>query len=406
MTQLLYIANPLQMTFTAHIQEVTAQDGFSEVILDRTCFYPTGGGQSHDRGMLAGLPVVDVRKENGVVVHRVQGEVAPGQEVEGAVDASYRLNNMHAHSGQHLLSATFLHLLDAATVAVKMNAEGISTVDVDRAELSADELRLVEDRANAIIREDRPIKSYYLAPDDPRLDELRRAVKFEKVTGDVRIVEIEDWDMSACAGTHVPSTGMLGLLKVLKAENYKGGSRVHFVAGTQALEVFQQEHAILAALSQQFSTTADDLLAAVNKLQAERQELARAAQTQREALLSLEKDALLADAPLHVSVRVVQASFAERSSEDLRLLANLLAGEPGVVALLVSSQGDDVALAIAAAEDTAIHAGNLLKAALEPFGGRGGGRDRFAQGLCKGCIDSAKLLETTLLALEAQLAGE
>ncbi|MCA9914934.1 MAG: alanyl-tRNA editing protein, partial [Anaerolineae bacterium] len=272
MTQLLHIANPLQMTFTAHVQHVTGQDGFSDVILDQICFYPTGGGQSHDRGTLAGFPVLDVRKENGTVIHRVQGELMPGQQVQGLLDASYRLNNMHAHSGQHLLSATFFHLLDAPTVAVKMNAEGVSTVDIDRANLTDDELRQVEDRANNIIREDRPIKSYYLAPDDPKLEELRRAVKFEKVTGDVRIVEIEGWDLSACAGTHVPSTGMLGLLKLLKAENYKGGSRVHFVAGSQALEIFQQEHAILAEISQQFSTSVDGLLASVSKLQAERQE--------------------------------------------------------------------------------------------------------------------------------------
>lgn len=406
MTEILYVTNPLQMIFTAHVQGVTVQDGFSDVILDRTCFYPTGGGQSHDRGTLAGLPVVDVRKENGAIVHRVQGEITPGQEAEGMLDAQYRLNNMHAHSGQHLLSATFYHLLDAATVAVKMNAEGISTVDVDRAELTDDQLRQVENRVNEIIREDRLIKSYYLAPDDPKLEELRRAVKFEKVAGDVCIVEIDGWDMSACAGTHVPSTGMLGLLKLLKAENYKGGSRVHFVAGTQALEIFQQEHAILAELSQQFSTSADDLLANISKLQAERQELAKAVQTQREALLSLEKEALLTDAPLYVAVRVVQANFEERNSEDLRILANLLAAEKSVVAILVSTQGADLALLVASAEDTPVHAGNLLKAALEPFGGRGGGRDGFAQGVCKGCIDAEKLLQTALLALKEQLAVE
>lgn len=399
MTDKAYFAEPLVLSFQAEIVAVFPRaDGMADLVLDRTYFYPTGGGQSHDTGIINGLPVVDVRNENGDVLHTVRGSIASGSAT-CQIDRAHRFGNMFAHTGQHILSAAFVNALQAETVAVKMNAVGASTVDVTLGSLSPAQIEQVEVLANDIIMESREIRSYFVPANDPRLDELRRAVKFEKVTGDVRLVEITDWDLSACAGTHFPTTGMLGMLKIVKVENYKGGSRIHFVAGTQALETFQRYQGLLDQTAAMLSSAADDVPALVAKLQSEKQELTRQVSAQREVLLRLERDQLLAQAVPISAVQVACATFSARSADDLRILANQLAEHPGTVAVLVNQQGEQISVTISVASGTGIHAGNLLKAVLESFGGRGGGRDSYAQGACQGA-DPASVLETARMLIE------
>jgi alanyl-tRNA synthetase len=391
-TLLLYFDNPLTFEFAANVLDVQPQDkGLYHVLLEQTYFYPTGGGQSHDTGWIDGKSVVDVRKENGTVIHVVQGAVSIGI-VQAQVDKNRRLRNMQAHSGQHLLSAAFVHELQAETVAVKMNPDAPSTVDITLGELNAAQIEAVETLSNQIILENRPIKSYFLAPDDPKLDELCRAVKFEKVAGDVRIVEIEDWDMSACAGTHFPATGMLGMLKILKVENYKGGSRVHFAVGMQALDYFRHVQQVATDISNLLSAGTGDIFNLVQKLQEERQALSKQVAELNESLLQHEKSALLNSAITVDGIRLVMAAFDNQSSDALKTLGNLLRAEAKTVGVLVNRQVDNVGVAVCAADDTGIHAGNLLKALLADFDGRGGGSESFAQGVCKGLADTSALL--------------
>src|SRR5690606_5298178 len=165
----------------------------------------------HDKGTLDGKEIIDIRKEDEAVIHVIQGEPATG-DIRCNIDKAHRWGNMSAHTGQHILSAACLRELEAETLAVKMNATGLSTVDVSLAELTQEQIDSIELLANTIITENRAIKSYFVAPDSPKLEKLRRAVKFDKVTGDVRLVEIENFDLSACAGTHFPCTGTLGML--------------------------------------------------------------------------------------------------------------------------------------------------------------------------------------------------
>ena len=392
MTELAYFENPLHFEFEANVLEAMPQDkGLTHVVLDKTYFYPTGGGQSHDVGVLAGKPVIDVRKDNSTVVHVVQGEVGVGT-VQAHVDKQRRLRNMQAHTGQHILSATLVHSLEAETVAVKMNFDAPSTVDVTRGELSAAQIDEAEMLSNKVILENRPVKSYFLAPDDPKLDELRRAVKFDKVEGDVRIVEIEEWDMSACAGTHVPFTGMLGLLKILKVENYKGGSRLHFAVGYEALEQFRHVHQVATDVSNLLSAGTGDIVNLVAKLQEERQALTKQVAVQQEALLLNEKVEMLNDAISVEGIRLVTAMFENKDNDALKMLANLLREEAETVAVFANQKGNNVGVVVSISDDCDIHAGHLLKAILADFDGRGGGNDAYAQGMCKGLDDAAVLI--------------
>jgi len=394
LTEKLYFDNPLQLEFAAEVQVVNPQsENLYAVELNHTYFYPTGGGQAHDVGWIDGKPVVDVRSKNGGVLHIVQGEIAQGS-VACEINQARRYGNMRAHTGQHLLSAAFVRTLEAETVSVKMSAQGPSTVDIHSGDLTAEQIEAVENLANQVIMENRPVKSYFVKPDDSKIDELRRTVKFEKVSGDVRLVEIVDWDLSACAGTHLPATGMLGLLKIIKVENYKGGSRVHFVVGTQALQMFRHYQHVAVETSNMLSSGTDEIVNLVQKLQNERQELNKSVKALRQQLLGYEKVELLASAEKLKDMRLIKKSFDNREADELRLLANSLAEEAQTLVVFANQQGDNVAVLVAASEDAGKQAGKVLRAVLGQFNGRGGGNESYAQGIIKDFDDVQALLRS------------
>ncbi len=386
-----YFDEPLGLEFTATVIEATLNDdGTSNIILAETYFYPGGGGQSQDKGTLGTKQIVDIRKEGETIIHVIDGEPQTG-EISAKVDKAYRHRNMSAHTGQHILSAALLQELEAETVAVKMNSEGLSTVDVSLAEINPEQIIRVENLANTVIRENREIKSYFVVPDSPRLKLLRRAVKFDKVTGDVRLVEIDKFDLSACAGTHFPQTGMCGLLKIFKVENYKGGSRIHFAAGEEALKQFQQYHRILESVSGLLSSGINQVYELVEKLQTERSDLSKQVAEQKEKLLTYEVQELLAQKSDNGIIKLVFENYA---SDDLRIMANHLRDGNNTRVAIVNKSGDDVMLIIATSDDNPLHAGDTLREILAEFDGRGGGRENYAQGVLKGFDDTESLVLT------------
>lgn len=387
-----YFDESLTFNFTAQVQKSVLQDdGTSHIILDQTYFYPTGGGQSHDRGLIGGVEIIDVRKEGEIVIHVIKGEVSGNVECE--IDSNYRIANMQAHTGQHILSAAFLRTFEADTLAVKMNADAPSTVDFNLGDLTLEQIQTVENLANQIIMETRPVKSYFVSPDSPKLDELRRAVKFDKVSGDVRLVEIDNFDLSACAGTHFPSTGMLGMLKILRADNYKGGSRVQFVMGYQAIEQFRHYHQALEDVSNLLSAATGDVYARVEKLQNERQDLEKQVKTLREQALTYEASDLLSKAEIVDGIQLIKVSYEDRTNDELRILGNLLTSENNNAAVLLNRNSADLTIVVCASDESGVHAGKTLKAIVTQFDGRGGGRENYAQGVLKNFADTDAMMQ-------------
>ncbi|GAB5492239.1 MAG: serine-tRNA(Ala) deacylase AlaX [Phototrophicaceae bacterium] len=384
MTEKLYFADPITTDFSATVLESSQNnDNTSYVVLDKTYFYPTGGGQTHDKGVIAGQAIVDVRKDGDTVIHILEGQaIAEGEIVTCRVDADYRRANTQAHTGQHILSASFLRECSAETVAVKMNATGLSTVDIGLPNLSSEQIKTVEALANQIIMENRSVKSYFVAPDSPKLNELRRSVKFDKVSGDVRLVEIENFDLSACAGTHFPQTGMLGAIKILKYENYKGGSRIYFAVGTELIQQFRQYHHEIEIISQMLSSGVEGLSDLVEKLLSERNLLQKQVRTQSRQLLQYEAQEVLAS---HTT-KIIKLAFENRENSDLKMLASLLTENDIKLVALVNQMDEDMTV-IVASSDSDSHAGNILREILSEFDGRGGGRDDYAQGVIKGFSD-------------------
>jgi alanyl-tRNA synthetase len=242
-----------------------------------------------------------------------------------------------------------------------------------------------EDWANKIIYEDRPIKSYFISDDQIRAIPFRRP---PKVKGQIRVVEIDSFDYSACGGTHCTRTGMIGIVKVLKTVRRAEKLRVFFAAGQRAFECFQDYHAIVTQIARQFDASPD----AIVEMAARQQESLRAAQKELEELRSekllRQVKQLVANAESFDAIKLVTASLCDRSPQELRALAMLLQNEPVVIALLAVYEGVRLSLTISCGSNTGVSANELLRKQLAEINGRGGGDAQLAQG--GGAIDEKR----------------
>lgn len=383
MTERLYYDDPYLTRFSARIVEHLQWDGRPAVVLDHTAFYPTGGGQPHDTGFLrpAGaedVPVVDVveRESDGAVVHLLTALVQADQ-VEAQVDWHRRSDLMQQHTGQHILSAAFLARFDANTVGFHLS-DDYSTIDLDRAPMSTEDLTEVEALANAIVFENRQAVARFVpdheVPDLP----LRKALIHE---GPVRVVEIPDFDCSACGGTHVRATGEVGLIKITRAERRGAETRVEFLCGRRALADYAAKNKLVMDLAREFTVGHWEVADLVHRLAGDLKETQRELRRTRDALLDAEAVALWHGAATVGDARVVRAQLADRPLDDLKHLAQRLVAHPQTVALLAAGAGGQKGfLTFARSADIDVHMGTLVRQACEIIGGRGGGRPEFAQG--------------------------
>lgn len=385
MTQRLYYDDAYLRHFSARVRESLTWEGQPAVVLDRTVFYPTGGGQPHDTGWLAGTAVVDVveREADGAVVHVLanplawEPRAAPG-EVEGEVDWNRRFDLMQQHTGQHVLSAAFVRRLEAQTVGFHLSEE-YATIDLDRAPLSMEELAGVEELANRVVFENLPVVARFVPDEEVPLLSLRKPLAHE---GPVRIVQVEGFDHSACGGTHVRATGELGLIKIVRSERRGSETRVEFLCGWRALADYGAKNQLLMDLARDFTVGHWEVGELVHRLAAEAKESRRELRATRDQLLDAEAAALWHGAAALAGVRVVRGYLPGRAPDDLKHLAQRLVEHPHTVALLTASaeEGENGYLCFACSDDVALHMGQLLRQVAEASGGRGGGRPNFAQG--------------------------
>jgi alanyl-tRNA synthetase len=387
MTVYLYHTHPLLLNFPAEVTETfPLPGGRFGALLRATAFYPTGGGQEHDTGFIGEAAVLDVYKEDdGRIVHVLDRELPPGA-YPARVDADRRWRAMQHHTGQHLLSAVLLRLFDLESVSTNINGYTPSTVDLAVEDVPAETLRRAEDEVNRVIFENRPVKTYFVDEAGVAALPLR---KKPKVSGQIRIVEIEGYDYTPCGGTHCPATGSIGLLKIVRTERINHKLRLHFVAGWQALEHLRMLQKVSVEAAALLETGWDALPLAVSRkldyLKAAQSEL----ETLRAGLLAGEA-AQLADSALQVGARrLVTATFRQRPVAELRLLASRLSRFPGLVALLAAHDGEKLSLVCACADDTGLDARQILHKHLAPLRLRGGGDATLAQG--GGAVDESAL---------------
>ncbi len=395
----LYYADPARLTFEGEVRRCAPADaphqGAFAVWLSESAFYPTTGGQPFDTGRLGDARVLDVVEDDaGDVVHVTDRPLEPGALVAGVVDAARRLDHRQQHSGQHVLSAAFVRTAGVATVSFHLGGT-VSTIDLAR-EVTPAEIATAEAAANAVILEHRPVTIRFVSGEEAAALPLR---KEPKRTGELRIIDIADWDVSACGGTHVSHTGEIGPIAVRGWERFKGGTRLEFVCGGRTLAAFRELRDIVTAASRLLSVLPGELPAAVGRLQEEARDLRRS-QRDLQVELAVSRGAALAGSAVAVGVhRAVLASIAGADGNTLKALASAIVSQPGLVAVLVGDARPAVAV-VARSADAAVDAAALFKALAGRFGGKGGGRSDLAQG---GGLDGAA--DAILDAARHYLAG-
>jgi len=401
MTTRLYYTNAYQTEFTATVTTVTTSHGQPAVILDQSCFYPTSGGQPNDTGVLGGKAVIDVIvDEQGEVLHLLADPLAPEQAWEtiaGRIDWARRYDHTQQHSGQHLLSQLFYQRFGFETVAVHFGAVE-STLDLATPELTLAQIETIEQDAMQLVYAALPIKAYFVSDQELHTIPLRRP---PKVTGTIRIVEIDGFDYSACGGTHCRTTAEIGPIKLTKIERRRGQVRITFLCGQRAWRDYQAKHGLITAAANLFSNEITQVPALVERNLTQIKELQQTIDGLQAEVLRAEAMQLLSRASLVNGYRLLSQQFTDREVNLVKQLALQVQQQPCALCLFSIQQGEKATLIFARSADLPIHVGHLLRDVLREVGGKGGGREDFAQG---GGITIAQ--SQRLLTLGATLATE
>ena len=360
------------------VQAQLQVEGQPAVVLQQTCFYPEGGGQPFDTGTISGVAVLAVQTHaDGTVVHTLAHSLPAGTlHVTASIDWSRRFDHMQQHSGQHILSQSFLEISGAATAGFHLSAQRV-TIDLMQAAFSPQQLAQVEQLANRVVQSNLPVHVSFPEPAELAALQLR---KVPEVNAPLRVVAIGDFDRTACAGTHVAHSAEVALIKIIKVERSKGGQRVEFCCGQRALEDYQRKHATVSRAAAALSCAPADVDGLLEQQLAAQQQLAKQLRAARDELLQQECALLLSQAAAGSGQRVVCRAWHARAPEELRELARLLAAQPGALVLL-GSAGEQARVVLACAADLALDMRPLLTGLLQQLGGEGGGgQQRLVQG--------------------------
>lgn len=374
-TERLYYFDSHLIEFEARVVDVTERvSGWTAIILNRTAFYPTGGGQPSDTGTLDGLRVVECIDdgERGVL-HVVQGNTpAKDTIVHGRVDWPRRLDHMQQHTGQHILSQAFVTLFDAPTRGFRVS-ESSCEIDVELREPTSEKIERAVELANNVIWEDRTITIRNVTSEEAAELSLRKEPSRE---GDLRLIEVEGFDLTPCGGTHAYRTGEVGMIAVRSWERAKGLTRIEFVAGTRALADYRKANRTAREVAALFSAGRDDGPQLAAQMLEENKDLHRRVRLLEEIAAEVEAQKLLANA----IGGVVSAVFDGRDAESLKKLAQALMATPGTIALLGSREKDTARLVFARSSDAPGDMNTLMREACTMLDGRGGGKPDLAQG--------------------------
>ena len=366
MTDKLYYQDSFLTRFTGRVLSCEEGKGGWSVVLDRTAFYPEGGGQPGDQGVLGGARVTDTREKNGEIVHLCDGPLPVGEAVEGVVDWARRFDFMQQHSGEHIVSGILCGRFHCDNVGFHIGHE-LVTIDFN-AELSPEDVELVEKLANQYIWEDRPLQVDYPSP--AQLEALEYRSK-KALTGQVRIVSWPGADCCACCGTHVRSAGQVGLVKLLSAQKFREGVRIELVCGGRALRYLSRALEQNAQVSHLLSAKVFETGAAVERLLAENETL-------KSRLASLEESRFAALAREYAGAGDVLLFEDGLSSDSLRRLCDaVLHACGGRCACFSGDDGSGYKYAVGQAGG---NLRNFVKELNQALSGRGGGKPDFVQG--------------------------
>jgi alanyl-tRNA synthetase len=378
-TERLYYSDSHLIEFDARVVDVTERvSGWTAVTLDRTAFYPAGGGQPSDTGTLAGARVVECIDEGESVLHVIQGQ-APGigANVKSRVDWPRRMDHLQQHTGQHILSQALVTLFGAPTHSFRVMAQ-VCEIDVELTDPTTERIERAVELANNVIWEDRSVVIKQVTPAAAAALPLR---KDPGRAGELRLIEIEGFDLTACGGTHASHTGEVGLIAVCSWQRAKGLTRIEFVAGRRALEDYRRANNTARSVAGLFSAGRDDAPALAARVIEENKDLHRRVRALEEIAARVEAESLIAGATARADgVKLITMTFTNRDPESLKHLALALTNHSQTIAFLGSHDQDAARLVFARSADAPGDMNALMRAACTLLDGRGGGKPELAQG--------------------------
>ncbi len=381
-----YYQDSYTTTFKATVIEQLTHDEKPAVILDHTYFYPTSGGQPYDLGQLNEIHVIDVlvRPEDGAIIHVLEQELN-SEQVSAQIDWPRRFDHMQHHTGQHILSQAFIRVAGAQTIGFHLSDSSV-TIDLDKKALSMAEVEEAEQMANDIIWKNMPVKVLEVTPDEVLALPLRKIPPTNH--GPLRLIDITDFDLTACGGTHVTNTAEVGLLKIVKQERRGEKQRIEFRCGNRALVDYELKHNVTNQLSSQLTTGTGELAQAVARLQDELKQARRKLKKQQNQLDNLEIQQLLEHGRKYDNLIIVSQVFSDRDPGQVRVLGSRLVRNEDTVALL-GLTGERSQLLFSKAENVPGSMKEILLVGLQELGSQsGGGSDLFAQGVAPSATDT------------------
>ena len=395
MTIKLYNDNVMLKNCQATVLACEESEGKFFVELDQTVIFPEGGGQLSDRGKINGVNVLHASEKEGRLWHECDAALEVGAKVEVTLDWAVRLDRMQQHCGEHILSFVCWKLFDSNNIGFHMNEDTV-TVDLDKA-LSEEELLRVEQESNAIIWENRPITVLNLESEEAAKLPMR---KFNaNLQGILRIVAVENADVCTCCGTHPPVTGMVGCLKIIRAERRKQGQRLEILCGARAMADYAKQNRILRDLATDLSSKVDEVPERYAKLKDEMANLNDALKEKTAKLLDIEIQEVLAKAETRADGAKLLPLVLDDAKTGKNILPRVGALE-NTVSVILAVQPERISYFVALGKDTAGDCRAYIKLLNDTFGGRGGGKPDGAQGGADYCEDWQEKFATVLKQLK------
>jgi alanyl-tRNA synthetase len=392
MTEHLYYHDSFLHEFDAEVLDLVAvsiSDPRTALILDRTAFYPTSGGQVFDTGWISPVETSDashrlrvtevIERDDGQILHILEnfGSIQKGTRIHGLIDVERRRDHMQQHSGQHVLSAAFVRLFSLPTISFHMGVESCS-IDLDTKNLTTAQVEAAEALANDVVMENRAVAVRFVTREEALGLGLRKIPPVEREQ--LRLIDVHDFDLTACGGTHVSATGQIGCILLRKTEKTRQGWRVEFVCGKRAVYTARRDYAVLAESGGLLSSHIWDIPQQVRKMQEESRASRKSREQLLEELADLYASRLLAETPESGGRKIIVRTFPDRDLTFIKLLAQRLTRQsPGAVAFL-GTTCDQPAIVFAQSSGQPFDMGALMKEMLMRLGGRGGGSKDMAQG--------------------------
>jgi alanyl-tRNA synthetase len=401
MTRTLYYEDPYLTSFTATIERVEHADagggaggaagaaaGDLLIVLDRTAFYPEGGGQPADIGTIGGGEVVDVQKRDGEIIHRVRGSAAEGadfsppangQSVSCEVDWDHRFDYMQQHTGQHVISGALMHVGDYPTVSVHQGEE-YTTIEVGVESIPENDLQRIEERAIETVAADAEVRDYVVRDEEVPALELRRP---PKVSGKIRIVEIDGYDRTACGGVHLKRTGQVGWIKLIDTERIRGRVRTVWKIGNRAVADYRLKTGVTSELTDLLSVQLAEIPERTRNLVSKLSDREWQIQNLRRRIAAVVADSLVAESTSAETAGPVVGRLAEEDADMLRDAAEHVVEEHGRPVALVAPQETRLRWCIGVPTQYDFDFNAVRGELLEPIAGKGGGKPPFWQGIAE-----------------------